>query len=146
MAFRANLKVCFADIDNAGIVYYPRFLHYFHVAIEEFFGAELHIDYAEVVNKHRLGFPTVHLQSNFLNPLRFGDRVEVEIKVLDIGRTSVKFGYSVFKAGRDNILVVVGYNVMVCLNLDSFTKTEIPDWLRQPLEKYQLRCEQDREK
>ena len=37
MAFRATIRVCFSDIDNAGIVYYPRFIHYFHLAMEEFF-------------------------------------------------------------------------------------------------------------
>jgi acyl-CoA thioesterase FadM len=37
MAFRSQLIIRFGDIDRAGIVYYPRFLHYFHVALEEFF-------------------------------------------------------------------------------------------------------------
>jgi 4-hydroxybenzoyl-CoA thioesterase len=35
MAFRSQLKIRFGDIDHAGIVYYPRFLHYFHVALED---------------------------------------------------------------------------------------------------------------
>ncbi len=39
MAFRAPIKVCFSDIDYAGIMYHPRFLHYFHVALEELFVA-----------------------------------------------------------------------------------------------------------
>ena len=61
MAFRSRLKIRFGDIDHAGIVYYPRFLHYFHVALEEFFGQQLGIDYPVLVNigcdagsKHRL--------------------------------------------------------------------------------------------
>ena len=41
MPFRAPIKVCFSDIDNAGIVYYPRFTHYFHLAMEEFFSSEM---------------------------------------------------------------------------------------------------------
>ena len=36
MPFRKPIKVGFGDIDNAGIVYYPWFMHYFHLAIEEF--------------------------------------------------------------------------------------------------------------
>ena len=51
MAFRTPIKVCFADIDNAGIVYYPRFLHYFHLAMEEFFAQTLGIDYADVLHQ-----------------------------------------------------------------------------------------------
>jgi len=37
MTFRSQLKIRFGDIDRAGIVYFPRFMHYFHVALEEFF-------------------------------------------------------------------------------------------------------------
>jgi 4-hydroxybenzoyl-CoA thioesterase len=59
MAFQARIRVRFGDIDYAGIVYYPRFLHYFHVALEEFFEAEVGIDYPAILNRHRLGFPTV---------------------------------------------------------------------------------------
>jgi 4-hydroxybenzoyl-CoA thioesterase len=57
MAFRTQTKVCFSDIDNVGIVYYPRFLHYFHLAMEEFFGNELGIDYADVSHKKNFPFP-----------------------------------------------------------------------------------------
>jgi hypothetical protein len=62
MAFRSKLKIRFGDIDRAGIVYYPRFMHYFHVALEEFFAAELGIEYHTVVDTHRIGLPTVHLE------------------------------------------------------------------------------------
>jgi 4-hydroxybenzoyl-CoA thioesterase len=143
MGFRAHLKVCFGDIDNAGIVYYPRFVHYFHVALEEFFNTELRIDYAKVFQKHRLAFPTVHLEGDFRRSLRYGDRIEVEVKVLKIGRTSVTWGYTTYRTGEPNTVVVEGHNVTVCLNMDTFTKTEIPDWLRQALESYQRRCDED---
>ena len=72
MAFRTQIKVCFADIDNAGIVYYPRFLHYFHLAMEEFFGSELGMDYADVLHKRNLSFPTVHVECDFRRRLRYG--------------------------------------------------------------------------
>jgi 4-hydroxybenzoyl-CoA thioesterase len=81
MAFRAPIKVCFSDIDYAGIVYYPRFLHYFHVAMEEFFGAELGMDYPNVLINHRIGFPTVHLETDFSKPLNYGDHIDVEVSV-----------------------------------------------------------------
>ena len=71
MAFRAPIKVCFSDIDNAGIVYYPRFVHYFHLAIEEFFSAVLKVDYADVLHKEKVSFPTVHLESDFRSRLKW---------------------------------------------------------------------------
>ena len=134
MAFRSQLKIRFGDIDHAGIVYYPRFLHYFHVALEEFFGQKLGIDYPILINEHRIGLPTVHLETDFNRPMRYGDRIEVEVSVSKIGKTSITFGYSVFKQGEDKPWVV-GHNVVVCLDMNTFKKIDIPDWLRQRLEK-----------
>jgi len=133
MTFRSLLKIRFGDIDRAGIVYYPRFLHYFHVALEEFFAAELGIEYPTMVNDHRIGLPTVHLETDFTRPLRYGDKIEVEVSVGDIGRTSITFRYRVFKHGETEPWIT-GHNVTVCLNMDSFRKLEVPEWLRNSLE------------
>lgn len=133
MAFRSQLTVRFGDIDHAGIVYYPRFLHYFHVALEEFFPARLGMEYPTMIDKHRIGLPTVHLETDFSRPLRYGDKIDVEVGVRDIGRSSISFSYRVFKPGEDDPLIV-GHNVVVCMNMDRFEKIEVPGWLRKSLE------------
>jgi 4-hydroxybenzoyl-CoA thioesterase len=129
MPYRAQLKVRFADIDHAGIVYYPRFLHYFHVAMEEFFEEALGIDYPEVLERHRFGLPTVHLETDFHRPLRYGDRIEVEVEVERVGTTSVAWRYTVYRKG-DPQPVAEGRTVTVGLDLDEFAKRPIPDFLR----------------
>ncbi len=134
MAFRSQLKIRFGDIDRAGIVYYPRFMHYFHVALEEFFASELGIEYHEMVETHRIGLPTVHLETDFSRPFSYGDNIEVEVSVLKIGHSSIVFGYRVFKQGECDPRIT-GHNVTVCLDMDSFKKLEIPDWFRQLLER-----------
>ena len=134
MAFRSLLKIRFGDIDHAGIVYYPRFLHYFHVALEEFFGLQLGIEYPILIDEYRIGLPTVHLETDFRRPLRYGDQIEVEVSVLKIGKSSITFGYRVFKSRKEQPLIE-GHNVAVCLDMDTFEKRDIPNWLRQRLEK-----------
>ncbi len=47
MPFRTPLVVRFGDLDPAGIVYYPRYGHLCHVAMEEFFAAGLKGRYKE---------------------------------------------------------------------------------------------------
>jgi len=133
MAFNSQLKIRFGDIDRAGIVYYPRFMHYFHVALEEFFAGALGIEYHDVVESHRIGLPTVHLETNFSRPFSYGDNIEVEVSVLKVGRSSITFGYRVFKQG-ENDPRIVGHNVTVCLDMDTFKKLVIPSWFRQLLE------------
>ena len=134
MAFRTPIKVCFADIDNAGIVYYPRFLHYFHLAMEGFFSGALGIDYADVLHERNLSFPTVHVECDFRRRLRYGDHIDMEVRVLHLGRSSITWGYKGYRVGDPGEPVVEGANVTVCVKSDTFEKTDVPEWLRQGLE------------
>ena len=136
MAFRAPIKVCFSDIDNAGIVYYPRFLHYFHLAMEEFFANELNIDYANVLHERNVALPTVHVEADFRRRMRYGDHIDMEVRVITIGRTSIIWGYRGYRAGKKDELVVEGSNITVCVQMDTFEKMDVPDWLRQSLTAY----------
>jgi 4-hydroxybenzoyl-CoA thioesterase len=141
MPFQAHLKVCFSDIDNAGIVYYPRFVHYFHVALEDFFSMELGVNYSMLLQKHRIGFPTVHLETDFRRKLRYGDHLIVEVRVLKLGNTSITWGYKVYRAQEPGLVVTEGQNTTVCMNIDTYEKQGLPSWLRILLENYQEKCD-----
>lgn len=136
MPFRASIRVCFGDIDNAGIVYYPRFMHYFHLALEEFFAAEMGIDYADVLHKRNVSLPTVHLESDFRRRLRYGDRISMEVRVIHIGKSSITWGYKGYRRNGEEEVVVEGENVTVCVKTDTFEKIDVPEWLRQGLTSY----------
>lgn len=133
--YRAELVVRFGDIDEAGIVYYPRLVNYFHVAMEEFFGAVLEIDYHSFLSQHRLGLPAVRLEVDFLHPLRYGDHIQVEIGIEKVGNSSIIWRYSVFRPAEDEPAVAARI-VTVNIDMDSFEKRSVPDWLRQRLEAY----------
>jgi len=134
MSFRAHLKVRFGDIDHAGIVYYPRFLHYFHVALEEFFTHVVGVEYHTVINEQRFGLPSVHLEIDFRRPLRFGDAIDVEVRGLELGTTSVTWRYAVWK--QDGTLAAEATIVTVSLDMDAFTKRPLPAWLHDKLAAY----------
>jgi 4-hydroxybenzoyl-CoA thioesterase len=138
MPYRARLEVQFGDIDQARIVYYPRFIHYFHVAMEQFFRDEVGMDYPTVMNEHRLGHPTVHLEVDFKVPLRYGDVVEIEVQIERIGASSVGWCYTVYRRGHPEVHAV-GHVVTVNIDLDTFEKRPIPGWLRSKLESYRDR-------
>ena len=132
-SFRATITVRFGDVDRAGIVYFPRFLNYIHIALEEYFSKVLDIEYPVLIQEHRLAFPSVHLEMDFIRPLRFGDKVGVEVVTEKIGRTSVTWRYRLFRPDETEP-AAEGCQVTVCTNMDTFVKLELPDWLRERLE------------
>jgi 4-hydroxybenzoyl-CoA thioesterase len=79
--FATNIKVRFSDVDRAGIAYYPRVIHWLHVAFEEFFEQYCGVPYATVLEKENLGFPAVDLKTEFVRPCRFGEVLTVLVSL-----------------------------------------------------------------
>jgi 4-hydroxybenzoyl-CoA thioesterase len=136
-AFVTHLPVRFADIDHAGIVYFPRFFHFFHVAFEEMWRDKLGARaYVDLLDKDRVGFPAVRAECDYRSPLRFGDVAELELRVLRLGRTSVTFGYRVYRAAEpphERRLAAEGKTVSAIVDLSRFVATEAPARVRELL-------------
>jgi 4-hydroxybenzoyl-CoA thioesterase len=128
------MPVRFADVDHAGIVYYPVFFHYFHIAFEEFFRAHLGAQgYVQLLDQQRIGFPAVRAECDYRQPLRFGEDVEVELGVVALGERSVTFQYRAFRcdAPERGPLAALGKVVCAVVDLEKFRAVRIPPELLQ---------------
>ncbi len=133
MGFHCAVKVRFADVDNAGIVYYPRFFHYFHVAFEEMFSDRFGIHYVDVLGRERIGFPAVKVESEFKAPLRFGDVADVEVEVERIGTKSITCRYTL-RRGAAGPVCATGRVTVATVDMDGFRAIPIPEKYRRLFE------------
>ena len=62
----------------------------------------------------------------------------MEVRVLSIGETSIKFGYTAYFENQD-IVALEGHNITVCVEMQTFKKMKVPGWLREKLSAYQER-------
>jgi 4-hydroxybenzoyl-CoA thioesterase len=129
--------VRFADVDHAGIVYYPRFFHYFHLAFEELFRVRLGARaYVDLLDRDRVGFPAVRAEADYQAPLAFGDTAEIELTVQRLGRSSITFHYRVWRAaepGRERVQSAEGTVVTAVVDLSAFKAVPVPDRIRDLL-------------
>lgn len=135
MAYTSIQKIRFDDVDGAGIVYYPRFLHLCHAAFEDFFDDAAPFSYPTLIKEKRLGFPTVHIESDFKAPLSYGDTALVTLHVLEVGRSSVKTSYSI-RRKRDAALCMEASITTVLIDLDSMKAVPLTAELRAVFESY----------
>lgn len=135
MKFSAEFSVRFGEIDQARVVYYPRFFHYFHQAFEEWFAGALGVSYPDLVLKENVGFPSVRVESEFLKPLRYGDRIRVEVELLDIGRTSITVQYTLVRLA-DGATSARATVKNVAINNDTFQPVPISDEWRRRFERF----------
>ena len=133
MAYTTRVRVRFGDEDHAQIVYYPRFFNFFHIAFEDFFN-EQGLPYQKVLDEGGVGFPTVHLETDFKKTLRFGDVFEIEVAVEKIGRSSAVFHYL---GRKDGELAAEARMTVVCVDMKTWKPVPIPD-------KYRALFEQNR--
>ena len=125
--FETTIKVRFSDVDRAGIAYYPRVIHWLHVAFEDFWEGFIGVPYATVLERENLGFPAVDLKVEFVKPTRFGELLTVGVAVERIGRSSSTFRYEVRKDGE---LRVRAHVTVVCVALDSLKPVALPEKYR----------------
>jgi 4-hydroxybenzoyl-CoA thioesterase len=124
--FRYSQPVRFADIDHAGIVYYPRFFHYFHVAFEELWRSRIGpAAYSDIIDRERVGFPAVRAECDFKAPLKFGDTADIEVSIPRLGSKSITFRYRIFRAS-DRALCAEGQVVCAVVDLAKFVSVAIP--------------------
>jgi 4-hydroxybenzoyl-CoA thioesterase len=132
--FTTSILVRFGDIDAAGIAYYPNLVNFLHEAFEDFFRGHVGRPYPEV-HGEGLGFPTVKVEVEFLSPVHYGEQVEIAVGVERVGRSSVQMRYDASVGGRP---VFRGRNVVVSVDMKTFSSVPLPDWLRARFEAAQL--------
>lgn len=130
MTFRTRLRYRFGDIDEAGIAYYPKLLHYFHCAFEDWWSDGLGHPYPQVLQQHKLGLPAVKLEAEFFAPIRYGDEPWVHLGVLRIGTSSVEFGMWM-TLGDDPKPVCRARILTAAIDMATMQKRTLPDEWRQ---------------
>jgi 4-hydroxybenzoyl-CoA thioesterase len=132
--FTFRRPVRFAEVDAAGLVFFPRYHEYCHDALEAFFG-ELPGGYAALFRERDLGVPTVHLETDFRRPLRYGDVARFETTIERIGRTSVTFHHTIHREGDDTVAATVR-QVVVLTRISTLAPIPVTGDILELLEKY----------
>jgi 4-hydroxybenzoyl-CoA thioesterase len=126
--------VRFEEVDAAGILFFALFSNYCHEAMELFFAA-LPGGYPHLITQRKIGFPAVHVTSDFSAPIRYGDVARITGTVTKLGTTSCHFHFDVTRA-TDGAAVAKMDHVHVCTELTTMTKLPFPPDIRAALEKH----------
>jgi YbgC/YbaW family acyl-CoA thioester hydrolase len=119
MAFewRVRRRVEFGDVDQSGIVHFPRFFQYMEVAEHEFFrsvGLSIH----QPLERGTTGWPRVSAACDFKAPLRFEDMIEVHVILREKRQKSLHWLHVIRKLEPTGLVEVArGTIVTVCIRV-----------------------------
>ena len=132
VGFSMKYPIRYGSIDFARIVYYPQFLHFCHVTMEEMFREVVGVSYPDALQKEGVGYPTVKSEAEFLQPVAYGDTLDLSLEITRIGRSSVDFVYRGHKS--DGQLAFQVRNIQVAVDMGAWKSTPIPDHHRKAFE------------
>lgn len=113
-------KIPFQDTDMAGVVHYTRILGYAELA-EHSFLLELGIPPISSSG----GFPKVHVECDYLKPIRFNEEIVIELTLMKFSPRSIHWGFQIMVS--DTISVI---GKLITAHVDTAGKaSEMPaDW------------------
>lgn len=128
MTFVTTAQVRFADVDPAGIVFYPRYFEMLNGAVEDWFARELRMDFKQMHLVDHIGVPTVKLDVTFLSPSELGDVLTIAITPGQVGKSSCAMTVLFSGDGRDRLRAEV---VLVCMDLAEQRSRPWPEAVRE---------------
>lgn len=137
--FENTLRVRFAHVDHAGIVYFAKIFEYCHEALEDLH-REVDLPLELFFSEQQIGEPLVDAHARFLRPIRHGELISVQIGFEKIGARSLISRYRVLgPEGEPRALAKI---VQVCTDMQTFRSTDIPPHIRAAFERYLLTPEE----
>lgn len=107
-----KIKVRFAETDAMGIVYHANYLAWCecsrHALLES-----IGVNYNDLIE---MGYhlPVVEAHLNYKSPAKFGDEVEIRVKITERPSVKIKIEYEIY---REKTLLVTGHTIHVFINL-----------------------------
>lgn len=126
--------IAFEDVDAAGIVYFARLIGFAHGAMEHLFD-DLPGGYRAVITQRGIGFPAVHVTTDFLAPIRYGDTARITAVLRKLGTTSLHPHFEMTRTS-DGASIATTSHVHVCTSLATMTKLPFPDDIRAALTRH----------
>ena len=135
--FKAVRRVEFSDTDMAGIVHYSNFFRYMETAEHAFFRS---LGFSVVTDKTEppVGWPRVHAECDYLQPLRFEDEVEIHMLVSEKKSKALTYAFRFRKLNASPpVEIARGKLTVVCVTHNFEGEMEavpIPEALAEKIE------------
>ncbi len=130
MSHSIDIPVTWGDTDAGGLIYTPRFFHFFIVGLNAYFEPAFEEEHP-MAALHERGFtlPAVSASADFVSPLRAGETAGVETTIAAMGDTSLTAEFTVERR-EDATLAAQGELSLVVVD-EEFEATSVPAAVRE---------------
>ncbi len=120
--YQTELRVRFGETDPYGVVYFTSHLEYAKAALDEYLRS-LGLSPAQFYRDASGGWPIGEVAVRYEAPARYDDLLRVVIWVVELARSTVRFGFQIERAGEG---VRLARGAISCVAIG-------PDWRPRPI-------------
>jgi len=139
-AFTKTVKIRFAHVDAAGIMFYPRYFGLINDLVEDWFGEGLGFDFRHLHIGEKRAVPTAHIEADFIAPSRMHDMLTFSLAVTRIGTSSCHLTVTACAQAEERLRVK-----LVIVHMDMATGKALP-WpvdMRAAMRPWLNECEEE---
>jgi acyl-CoA thioester hydrolase len=125
LSHQVSYRVCYADTDQMGYVYYGNYARFYEIARVETL-RRIGVSY-KVLEDAGIGLPVYENYSKFHAPALYDDLLRIECTLLKMPSARIEFEYKIYN--QIDALLHEGKTTLVFMNLVSKKVVKAPEWL-----------------
>jgi len=130
VSFEINYRVCYADTDKMGFMYYGNYARLYEIARVEMLRS-LGISYKELEDEG-IGLPVFENYSKYHQPAKYDDLLTIRCLINQKPSVRITFDYAIFN--HDEQLIHEGKTTLVFMNMESQKVIRVPDTIANAIE------------
>ncbi len=132
LSHQVSYRVCYADTDQMGYVYYGNYARFYEIARVETL-RRIGVSY-KVLEDAGIGLPVYENYSKFHAPALYDDLLRIECTLLKMPSARIEFEYKIYN--QIDALLHEGKTTLVFMDLVSKKVVKAPEWLISAIMKY----------
>ena len=125
LSHQVSYRVCYADTDQMGYVYYGNYARFYEIARVETL-RRIGVSY-KVLEDAGIGLPVYENYSKFHAPALYDDLLRIECTLLKMPSARIEFEYKIYN--QIDALFHEGKTTLVFMDLVSKKVVKAPEWL-----------------
>ena len=125
LSHQVSYRVCYADTDQMGYVYYGNYARFYEIARVETL-RRIGVSY-KVLEDAGIGLPVYENYSKFHAPALYDDLLRIECTLLKMPTARIEFEYKIYN--QSDVLLHEGKTTLVFMDLVSKKVVKAPEWL-----------------
>lgn len=118
-------RVCYADTDQMGFVYYGNYARFYEIARVETLRS-IGVSY-KVLEDAGIGLPVYENYSKYHAPALYDDLLRIECTLVKMPSARIEFEYKIYN--QNEALLHEGMTTLVFMDLATKKVVKAPDWL-----------------